>query len=126
MQTFQPARLLSLHFTERDQYQGKPLYEAMVAKCRELKIAGATVVRGFEGYGETAEMHRPHLLRHDLPVVVNVVDSAESIERLLPVLEDMMDKGLITVCDVEISRRSSRGLLLEIVVTRDGFSERGT
>jgi len=109
MRAFQPAKLLTLHFTEHDQYQGKPLYEAIVAKCRELKIAGATVVRGFEGYGETAEIHRSHLLKHDMPVVVNIVDSAESIERLLPVVEKMMDRGLITLCDVEMSRKGSRG-----------------
>jgi uncharacterized protein len=109
MQSFQPAKLLSLHFTERDQYQGKPLYEAIVAKCRELKIAGATVVRGFEGYGETGEIHRPHLLNHDMPVVVNIVDSATNIERLLLVVDNMMDKGLITLCDVEMRRKGSRG-----------------
>ena len=108
MQNFQPAKLLSLHFTERDLYQGKPLYEAIVAKCRELKIAGATVVRGFEGYGETAEIHRSHLLKHDLPVVVNIVDAGENIERLLPVVENMMDKGLITLCDVEMRRKGSQ------------------
>jgi PII-like signaling protein len=99
-----PAKILRLHFTEHDHYRGKPLYEAVVEKCRELHIAGATVYRGLEGYGETAEVHRSHLLTHDLPIVVSIVDSAENIARLLPVVEEMMDKGLIAMSDVEVVR----------------------
>jgi uncharacterized protein len=104
MQNYQPAKLLRLHFTERDRYHGKPLYEAIVQKCHELKVAGATVFRGLEGYGDTAEIHRSHILVHDLPIVVQIVDSEESIRRLLPVVEDMMDKGLIAMSDVSILR----------------------
>jgi len=104
MPDFQPAKLLRLHFTERERYRGKPLYEAIVEKCREMKISGATVFRGLEGYGEAAEIHRSHLLAHDLPVVVQIVDSEENIERLLPVLEEMMDKGLISMSDVKMRR----------------------
>jgi len=104
MQNYQPAKLLRLHFTERDRYHGKPLYEAIVNKCQELKIAGATVFRGLEGYGDTAEIHRSHILTHDLPVVVQIVDSAENIQRLLPVVEEMMDKGLIAISDVTAAR----------------------
>jgi PII-like signaling protein len=104
MQTYQRAKLLRLHFTERDRYQGRPLHEAVVEKCRELKIAGATVFRGLEGYGDTAEIHRSHLMRHDLPIVVQIVDSAENIQRLVPVVEEMMDKGLIAISDVDVIR----------------------
>jgi PII-like signaling protein len=104
MPNYQPAKLLRLHFTERDRYQGKPLYEAIVLKCHELKIAGATVFRGLEGYGDTAEIHRSHILTHDLPIVVQIVDTEESIQRLLPILEEMMDKGLIAMSDVNILR----------------------
>lgn len=104
MQPYQPAKLLRLHFTERDRHQGKPLYEAVIDKCREMKIAGATVFRGLEGYGNTAEIHRSHVLRHDLPVVVQIVDSPENIERLVPVVEEMMDKGLIAISDVNVIR----------------------
>jgi hypothetical protein len=99
-----PAKLLRLHFSERDRYRGKPLYEAIVEKCRELKIAGATVYRGLEGYGETAEIHRSHVLSHDLPIVVTIIDSAENVARLLPVVEEMMDKGLIAMSDVKVVR----------------------
>ena len=104
MQNYQPAKLLRLHFTERDRHHGKPLYEAVIDKCRELKIAGATVLRGLEGYGDAAEIHRSHILAHDLPIVVQIVDSEENIRRLLPVLEEMMDKGLIAMSDVSILR----------------------
>jgi PII-like signaling protein len=104
MQNYQPAKLLRLHFTERDRYHGKPLYEAIVNKCQELKIAGASVFRGLEGYGDTAEIHRSHILTHDLPIVIQIVDSEENIQRLLPVVEDMMDKGLIAMSDVNIVR----------------------
>ncbi len=104
MQPYQPAKLLRLHFTERDRYQNKALHEAVIEKCRELNIAGATVFRGLEGYGDTAEIHRSHLVRHDLPIVVQIVDSAENVQRLVPILEEMMDKGLIAISDVEVIR----------------------
>jgi len=110
MQPYQPAKLLRLHFTERDHYQGKPLHEAVIEKCLELKIAGATVFRGLEGYGDTAEIHRSHLVRHDLPIVVQIVDGAENIQRLVPILEEMMDKGLIAISDVSVIRiQKTRG-----------------
>jgi PII-like signaling protein len=99
-----PAKLLRLLFTERDRYQGKPLYEAVIEKCCELKIAGATVLRGLEGYGDTAEIHRSHVLKHDLPIVVQIVDGAENIQRLVPIVEEMMDKGLMAVSDVSVVR----------------------
>lgn len=80
------------------------MYEAIVQKCQELKIAGATVFRGLEGYGDTAEIHRSHILTHDLPIVVQIVDSEENVVRLLPVMEEMMDKGLIAMSDVNVIR----------------------
>lgn len=104
MQNYQPAKLLRLHFTERDRYDGKPLYEAIVQKCQELRIAGATVFRGLEGYGDTAEIHRSHILTHDLPIVVQIVDSEENVLRLLPIVEEMMDRGLIAMSDVTMIR----------------------
>jgi uncharacterized protein len=104
MQTYQPAKLLRVHVTESDRHLGKPLHEAIIEKCRELKIAGATVFRGVEGYGEAAEIHRLHLLGHDLPIVVQIVDTPDNIERLLPVIEDMLDKGLIAISDVRALR----------------------
>lgn len=99
-----PAKLLRIHISESDRHAGKPLYEAIVAKCRELKIAGATVFRGLEGYGETAEMHRAHLVRHDQPVVITIVDSAENLAALAPAVEAMMDTGLMATSDVQAVR----------------------
>ncbi len=99
-----PAKLLRIHISESDRYQGKPLYEAIVAKCRELKIAGATVFRGLEGYGETAEMHRAHLVRNDQPIIITIVDSGENLATLIPVVENMMDTGLMAASDVQVIR----------------------
>ena len=104
MRTVKKAKLLRLHFGESDRYKGKPLYEAFVNRCRELKIAGATVFRGLEGYGETAEIHRHHVIKKDQPVVVTIVDTAENLGRLIPELEEMMDTGMIATSDVEYMR----------------------
>jgi PII-like signaling protein len=104
MRTVRQAKLLRLHFGENDRHQGKPLYEAIVQRCRELKIAGATVFRGLEGYGETAEMHRHHLGRKDQPIVVTIVDTEENLSRLIPEVEQMMATGMIAMSDVECIR----------------------
>jgi uncharacterized protein len=101
---FTPGRLLRLHLSEQDRYEGTSLYEAVVEKCRELKIAGVTVFRGLEGYGDSAEIHRAHLLSQDRPIVVTIVDSRENIDRLLPALEEMIDTGLIAISDVQVLR----------------------
>ena len=69
-----------------------------------MKIAGATVYRGLEGYGETAEMHKSHLTRHDQPIVITIVDTAESLSALIPVVEQMMDTGLMATSDVQVIR----------------------
>jgi len=99
-----PARLLRIHISESDHYQGKPLYEAIVNKCREMKIAGATVFRGLEGYGGTAEIHRAHVVRHDQPILITIVDSAENLAALVPAVEEMMDTGLLALSEVKIVR----------------------
>jgi hypothetical protein len=80
------------------------LYEAIVNKCREMKIAGATVFRGLEGYGETAEMHKYHLTRHDQPILISIIDTAENLASLAPVVEEMMDTGLIAISEVLVVR----------------------
>ncbi|MGO9255581.1 MAG: DUF190 domain-containing protein [Bryobacteraceae bacterium] len=104
MRTVKKAKLLRLHFGESDRYRGKPLYEAIVHRCMELKIAGATVFRGLEGYGETAEIHRHHLTRKDQPIIVTIVDTPENLARLIPEVEDMMDTGMIATSDVDYMR----------------------
>ena len=104
MQPAQEAEILRIHISETDRDRGKPLYEAIVEKCRELKIAGATVFRGLEGYGETAEMHKAHLVHSDRPIVISVVDTAENIQRLIPVVAGMMDTGLMATSPVQMIR----------------------
>ena len=103
-----PAKLLRIHISEGDRHQGKPLYEILVEKCRELKIAGATVFRGLEGYGETAGLHRSHLVGHDQPVVIAIVDSAQNIALLMAAAEELMGTGMMAVSDVQ-ARRVEKG-----------------
>ena len=103
---YRDSQLNFCAFTSRksDRYQGKPLYEAIVDKCREVKIAGATVFRGLEGYGETAELHKSHLIRRDQPILISIVDTAENLARLMPIVEDMMDTGMMALSDVQARR----------------------
>src|SRR3984957_14672802 len=104
MRIAKKAQLLRLHFAESDKYEGKPLYEAIVHRCKELGIAGATVFRGLEGFGESAEIHRHRLIHKDQPIVVTIVDTAENLVRLIPEVEAMMDTGLIATSDVDYVR----------------------
>ncbi len=99
-----PAKLLRIHISESDRYRGKLLLEAIIAKCRELKIAGATVFQGLEGFGDSAELHRAHLVRHDQPIVIAIVDTAENLGRLVPAVEEMLDTGVLATSDVEMIR----------------------
>lgn len=100
----QPGKILRIHISESDRYDGQPLFEAIIAKCRELRIAGATVFQGLEGYGESMEMHRAHIVRSDRPIVVVIVDRAENIHRLVPAVEEMLDTGVLATSDVEMIR----------------------
>jgi len=105
------AKMLRIHFGEDDKWHGKPLYEAIVQKCRELDIAGATVFRGVEGYGASSLIHRSHLLSRssDLPIMVSVIDEDSKVRKLLPFLDDMVDEGLIAMSDVEVIRYVHQG-----------------
>ena len=98
------AKMLRIHFGEDDKWQGKPLYRAIVEKCRELDIAGATVYRGIEGYGASTLIHRSHLLSFlsDAPIMISIVDTDENVQKLIPTLDQMVDEGLIPISDVEV------------------------
>ena len=98
------AKILRLHFSDGHKYNGKPLHEALVQKCQDMNIAGATVFRGLEGYGETAEIHRRHVVARDQPIIVIIVDTEDRIQELIPVVESMMDTGMIAVSDVDVTR----------------------
>lgn len=102
----QEATLLRIFLGERDRYGGRPLYEAIVAKAREIKLAGATVLRGPMGYGRNAHIHRANLLdiSEDLPVIIEIVESEANLDRLLPELQGMMGSGLVTLEKVKVIR----------------------
>ena len=104
MRQAQRAKILRIHISESERYQGQPLHEAIVAKCRELKIAGATVFQGLEGYGETGEMHKGHLVGSDRPILITIVDTAENIERLAPIAAEMVYTGLMALSEVQMIR----------------------
>jgi PII-like signaling protein len=107
MQIPRQAQLLRIFIGEADRHDGKPLYEAIVLKAREMQIAGATVIRGGLGYGHSSHLHSAKILRlsDDLPLVIEIVDSPEKIEAFLPVLDSMMNgesSGLITLENVQV------------------------
>jgi PII-like signaling protein len=104
MQIPKQAQLLRIFIGEADKHDGKPLYEAIVLKAREMHIAGATVLRGGLGYGHSSRIHTSKILRlsDDLPLVVEIVDSADKIAAFLPVLDAMMTGGMVTVENVQV------------------------
>jgi PII-like signaling protein len=91
--------LLRVFIGESDTFEHKPLYETIVQKVRELGLAGATVLRGVEGYGAHSVVHKAHLLEMstDLPMVIEIVDTEEKIKLLLPHLESMVQEGMVTM-----------------------------
>ena len=101
--------LLRIHVGEDDRWQGRPLYEAIVLKARELGLAGATVLRGSMGFGAGSRIHTAKLLRlsEDLPLVIEIVDGREKIEALLPHLDDLVPDGLVTLERVRVLRQRS-------------------
>jgi hypothetical protein len=100
------ARMVRIHFGENDKWQGKPLYEAIYAKCRELEIAEAMVYRGIEGYGPSTRIrHASHwIFSSDAPIQLSLIDTEAQIARLLPHLDAMVDEGLIAISTVEAIR----------------------
>jgi PII-like signaling protein len=104
MQIPKQAVLLRIFIGEDDQFQGRPLYEAIVMKAREQHLAGATVLRGPMGFGKSSRLHTTKILRlsEDLPLVIEIVDSEDDIDRFLPVLDGMMSSGLITMEKVQV------------------------
>jgi PII-like signaling protein len=106
MQLPKDAMLLRIFFGEADKFGGKPLYEAIVLKARELHMAGATVLRGPMGFGHSSRLHTSKILRlsEDLPLVIEIVDTEEKINAFLPVLDPMMGSGLVTLEKVKVLR----------------------
>jgi PII-like signaling protein len=108
MQIPEQAMLLRIFLGEDDRTDGRPLYEAIVLKAREMHLAGATVLRGPMGFGKTSRLHTAKILRlsEDLPVVVEIIDAEENIRTFLAAIEPMMTGGLITLEKAQVVRYS--------------------
>ena len=103
--------LLRIMIGENDQHQGKPLYEQIVFKAKELNLAGATVTRGILGFGADSRIHTAKILRlsEDLPVIIEIVDTEEKLATLIPFLDETVKEGLITMEKVRVIKyRSSK------------------
>jgi PII-like signaling protein len=98
------GQLLRIFIGESDNFQGKPLYEWIVLKAREQGLAGATVIRGIEGFGANSRIHTTKILRlsEDLPLIIEIVDTAEKIEAFLPQIDGAIREGLATIENVNI------------------------
>jgi uncharacterized protein len=98
------GKLLRIFIGESDKHGRKPLYQAIVEMLREEGMAGATVLRGIEGFGATSHLHTARILRlsEDLPIVIEVADTAEKIEAIMPKLDGMVGEGLVTLERVEV------------------------
>lgn len=100
----QDGYLLRIFIGESDRWDGKPLYEAIVMKARELHLAGATVLRGPMGFGAKSRLHTVKILRlsEDLPIIIEVVDAKEKIDELMPHVDAMVKDGLVTLERVQV------------------------
>lgn len=98
------GHLLRIFIGESDKWRHQALYEAIVLKARELHIAGATVLRGSMGFGANSRIHTAKILRlsEDLPIVIEIVDSREKIESLMPHIDEMVREGLVTIEPVRV------------------------
>jgi PII-like signaling protein len=104
-QKFEGERtLMRIHIGDSDKWHGKPLYEAIVEMLRKEGFSGATVLRGVAGYGGSSVYHTDKILRlsQDLPIVLEVIESAERVEQILPRLDEMVDGGLVTLEKVRV------------------------
>jgi PII-like signaling protein len=106
MQLPKQAMRLRIYLGENDRSDGKPLYEVIVLKAREMHLAGATVFRGPMGYGHSSRLHTAKILRlsEDLPLTIEIIDAADKIDAFLPVLEPIMGSGLVTLDPVRVLR----------------------
>jgi PII-like signaling protein len=97
------GKLLRIFIGESDRYHRKPLYQAIVEMLREEGLAGATVLRGIEGFGAHSHLHTARILRlsEDLPIIIEVADQTERIEKILPRLDEMVTEGMLTLERVE-------------------------
>jgi hypothetical protein len=104
------GKLLRIFIGESDRWHGKPLYEAIVLAAREQGLAGATVLRGPMGFGANSHIHTAKILRlsEDLPMIIEIVDAENKIHEFLPLLDEMVAEGLITLETVHVLRYRAR------------------
>jgi uncharacterized protein len=98
------GKLLRIFVGETDKHEGKPLYEWIVRKAREHDLAGATVLRGIEGFGACSRLHTAKILRlsMDLPIIIEIIDTPEKIEAFVPLIDQAIKEGIATLEDVHI------------------------
>jgi PII-like signaling protein len=98
------AVMLRIYIGEKDRWEGRPLYEAIVLRARELHLAGATVIRAAMGFGKTSRLHSAKLLNlsSDLPLVIEIIESEGAINRFLPELDHMISGGLVTLEKIRV------------------------
>jgi PII-like signaling protein len=101
------AALLRILIGEDDQHKRLPPYQAIVLKARDMHLAGATVIRGFLGFGKSSHLHAKKTLRlsMDLPMVIEIVDVPEKVNAFLPYLEPIMSSGLVTLERARVIRQ---------------------
>jgi PII-like signaling protein len=104
------AKMMRIYIGDSDQWRGKPLYQALVEAMRANDIAGVTVYRGILGYGAHRRMHKdkPLRLSHDCSIMLSAVDSEEKLRALLPLVDQMVEEGLVVFSDVDIIKYSYR------------------
>lgn len=104
MKVSEEGQLLRIFIGESDKWKGKPLYEAIVLRAREMGLAGATMLRGLMGYGAASRIHTAKILRlsEDLPIIVEIVDNPEKITSFLPIIDEMVQEGLVTLERVQV------------------------
>lgn len=103
--------LLRVFIGESDKWHGQPLYEVIVLKARELHLAGATVLRGPMGFGANSRLHTAKILRlsEDMPIVIEIVDSKEKIDELMPFIDEAVQEGLVTLEQVQVIKYRANG-----------------
>ncbi len=106
------AKRLRIYIGESDRCQGKPLFQAIVETAKRFDIAGATVFRGLMGYGAHSRIHTAKIidLSSDLPILVEIIDSEEYIQKLLPYLDEVVQEGLVTIDDIEVIKYGNQPL----------------
>jgi PII-like signaling protein len=111
MQLPEQGMLLRIFIGESDKYEGKPLYEQILLKARSLNLAGTTITRGIMGFGADSRVHTAKLLElsEDLPIVIEIVDIEENLNKLLPFLDETVNEGLITLEKVRVIKYRHSG-----------------